>query len=169
MTPSSTPRRRYTVAATLLCAGLAIGTMADPAAARSKPRVEFSGMGTHHPTGDGRVTIAGDGDGRPFEGTFTGVLVPTDGSLPAPGECEPGTAVVRVDSPRLHRYLVVETDSGLGSICGQWTDTVNRVTHVFTGRYVAVDARNRRLEGTDGWYEIRLTDSDVAGVTLVDT
>ena len=167
MTPSGT-RRRFNVAATVLCAGLSVGLMADPADARSKPRVEFSGLGTHHPTGDGSVTIDGTGEGRPFNGTFSAVLVPTDGSLPAPGECEPGTASVRVDGEH-HRYLVVDTDTGLGSICGQWTDSVHRVTQVFTGRYVAVDARKRRLEGTDGWYEIRLADNDVAGLTIVDT
>jgi hypothetical protein len=167
MSKPTNPRRRRAVLAGILVGTAAGVLVAPPASAGEKQLVSYRGLGSHHAAGGG-VAVIGSGFGDPFDGDFTAVLSPVDGSLPAAGHCEEATATLRIDGPR-RDYVVLGIDDDGGEVCGQWTDSVNRVTHVFTGRYRIVDARHRRLRGTDGWYEIRLADTGVAGVTAVDT
>lgn len=100
-----------------------------------------------------------------MSGTYTGTLTAKDGTLPDPGECEPATAALRVDGAK-RRFVELTAQ---GDVCGQWTDTVLRVTHVFTGRYDLTASVPQRLQGTDGFYEVRITDDGVSGVSAIDT
>ena len=167
MTSRLQMRRPLAVAASLLFTGLSTGLAAEPAAAANQ-RVLFDGFGTYPVTEQGSVAVTATVAGEPFDGTYTGELAAVDGSLPAPGDCEPATATVRLDGAR-DRFAVLHTDDGIGRVCGQWTDSTNRVTVVFTGRYRITDSDRRRLIGSDGWYEIRLTDTGAASVFAVDT
>lgn len=145
-----------------------VGAVALGGTAYAGPKMLFnqsSTSGTYTVSGDGAVQLSGAIAGDPFDGTYTGTLAANDGSLPAPGECEPATATVRVDGSRRQQYEI----AGAGTVCGQWVDATYQVTHVFTGRYDVTDASKHKLAGTDGWYSIRLATENRAGIEVVDT
>ena len=61
---------------------------------------------------------------------------------------------------------------GRGEVCGTHVQPpTNIVTHVFTGTFEVYGDRTRprRLEGVDGFYEIRLADDGTASVFAIDT
>lgn len=149
------------VAATL--AVLAPAGLAD--ACGRRPQVDFSGNGTyemvefdHFAAGTTQAT------GRPFNGTATYMLSADDGSLPAPGECEPGGANFALTGSKRRELWGVS----LGDICGQYVDATNVVTHVFTGQYSIAESKPR-LRDTEGWIEIRLATGNTTSITLFDS
>lgn len=118
------------------------------------------------------VVVNGTGQFSGRNGRATDVLVAAviqtdDRTLPAPGECEYAFATMSAYGARGVDFTMV----GGGDVCGQWADNTSIVTHVFTGRYEVYGEPTspKRLEGTDGWYEIRLTDEGTASVFAVDT
>jgi len=148
--------------AALATTGLATALVLAPvtsAQAAPKPAVDFDGSGTFTLT-TGEVAVAtGSVSGAPFTGTFRASLQPLDGTLPEPGVCESAHASIRIDGPR-GRYAVF---LGNAEVCGQYVDSVNIVTHVFSSTYDVVSTSERKLRGGDGWMEIRLT-ADGRGV-----
>ena len=161
---SRTTTSRAATAATALAA--LIGLAAEPGAAAPKPKIDTRGLGTYTAIDAGAVAVAGSATGTPFDGTVTGTLVVADGSLPEPGVCEPATATQRVDGSR-QRFLEL---ASTGNVCGTWVQPgASIVTHVFTGRYDVIASTQRRLLGTDGFHEIRLTNAGTASVFAIDT
>ncbi|MBJ7358190.1 hypothetical protein [Nocardioides sp.] len=151
----------------VLMGALLILATAAPAGAARPPAVDLRGDGLGSYTLDdaGTALLSGTVTGRPFDGAYTAELASSDGSLPAPGTCEPATATLRVTARR-HRYLdLVAT----GEVCGMWTDATYVVTHSFTGRYVVTGASARRLRCSDGWMSVVLTTDGQANVEAIDT
>jgi hypothetical protein len=121
-----------------------------PALAAPKPRVTLSSQGGELVLGqDGSAIISGPVDGTPFDGQYTAVLSADDGSLPEPGDAEPGTATVTVVGPRGQQLVL----TGVGTVTGEWVGPNAARTHLFTGRYTA-DSTVHRVDGTDGWYSV---------------
>jgi hypothetical protein len=61
---------------------------------------------------------------------------------------------------------------GMGEVCGTYVQPpTSIVSHVFTGTFEVYgeETQPRRLEGVDGFYEIRLADDGTAGVFAIDT
>ena len=115
------------------------------------------------PTGTAR--LSGAVTGAPFDGAYTATLASSDGSLPAPGICEPATAAVDVTGPKNRTLHLAAT----GEVCGTWADATYVVTHSFVGRYVVTDASARRLRGTDGWISVILATEGRANLEAIDT
>jgi hypothetical protein len=145
--------------------GLAALAPAAVAEARCKPQVDYTGSGTYEMTefdtfarGIGRVR------GTPFDGQVTFMLRTDDGSLPAPGECEPGGANLGVTGRRHQELSAVS----MGDICGQYVDGTYTVSQVFTGQYSIYES-TKRLKDTEGWIEIRLTTDNRMSITLFDS
>jgi hypothetical protein len=91
-----------------------------------------------------------------------------DRTLPGPGECESADVTVSVYGARKLDFSLV----GTGDVCGvDLQPPANIVTHVFTGTFEVYGeaTRPRRLEGIDGFYEIRLADDGTASVFAIDT
>jgi hypothetical protein len=144
--------RTLVLAVALAAALTTVG--AAPALAGPPPRIDLRSQdGSLTLGGDGSATVAGSLTGTPFDGDYTAVLTADDGSLPEPGEKEPATASVTVVGAH-GRTLVL---TGSGTVEGRWTDQTYRATHVFIGRYTA-ESTVRRVDGTDGWYSIGLSD-----------
>jgi hypothetical protein len=144
--------RTLVLAVALAAALTTVG--AAPALAGPPPRIDLRSQdGSLTLGGDGSATVAGSLTGSPFDGDYTAVLTADDGSLPEPGEKEPATASVTVVGAH-GRTLVL---TGSGTVEGRWTDQTYRATHVFIGRYTA-ESTVRRVDGTDGWYSIGLSD-----------
>jgi hypothetical protein len=144
----------------------AVGVLAGAgAAAAANHKVDTNGFGMATTDTDGGVVISGTAAGAPFDGPFTATLAAADGSLPAPGECEPATATLRVNGTR-SRFVEL---SSVDDVCGQYLDPPNVVSQVFTGRYTVTASSQRRLVGTDGFYEVRLTSGNSASVFAIDT
>ncbi len=95
------------------------------------------------------------------------VVQTDDRTLPAPGECERAFATMSAYGvPGVDLWLV-----GYGEVCGQWVQPgTSIVTHVFTGRYEVYgdETAPKRLEGTDGWYEVRLAEDGSASAFAID-
>jgi hypothetical protein len=145
--------------------GIAALVPAAAAEARCRPQVDYAGTGTYQMTeldqfarGVGRVR------GTPFDGQVTFMLSADDGSMPAPGECEPGGANLAVTGRRHQELSAVS----IGEICGQYVDDVYTVTQVFTGQYSIYES-TKRLKDTEGWIEIRLATGDRMSITLFDS
>jgi hypothetical protein len=155
---------RATLVTTGLAAALALAPVATAQAA-PKPAVNFDGSGPYRLTGGDMALATGSTSGTPFDGRFRAALQPLDGTLPEPGVCEPGRAVVRIDGPG-SRYAVL---AGAAEICGQHTDGTNVVTQVFSSTYDVVSTSERKLRGGDGWMEIRLTVDGRAVVSAFDS
>lgn len=161
-----------TTAALLTGAVLAAGS-AVPAHAGgpTKPKVDLRGAtvgsyvldeaGSAHLTG----TLTGTLGGKAFEGPYTAVLTADDGSLPAPGVCEPATATVSATAPRT-KYLDL---TAAGEVCGEWTSPQYAVTHKLTGRYVVDASSAKSAVGTDGWIGLILATEGRANVELFDS
>jgi hypothetical protein len=116
--------------------------------------------------GDGTVVVhAGR---RSQEVLVAAVIAPDDGAWPGPGECERAYASMSAYGVRGVDLTLV----GFGDVCGHHVQPpTSIVTHTFTGRYGVYgdDTRPRRLEGTDGFYEIRLGADGTASVFAIDT
>ena len=157
-------RKRSTLG-TLAAATVLALSVGAPAEAGQKPRLQLDGQGTYSFDAAGTAVVTGVVTGTPFGGTYTATLAADDGTLPEPGVCEPGVATLRVDGTR-DRYLEL---SAADDICGQWLQPPYVVTHVFTGRYTITSSSERRLVGTDGFYEVRLATENRGGVFAIDT
>jgi hypothetical protein len=156
--------KRAALMTTGLAAVLALAPMTSAQAA-TKYKVDFDGQGTYTVGADGSAVVTGRATGTPFDGRYRAVLRADDGTLPDPGQCEPGSATVRLDGTR-GRYLELSSDD---EICGQYLQPLYVVTHLFTGRYDVTMTSERRLRGGDGFLEIRLATEGRAGVFAIDT
>jgi hypothetical protein len=158
--------RPTTQAAVLAVAALAMSTAASPAVAAPKPLVDLRGaeVGTYSLDAAGTAHLAGSVTGDPFDGTYVATLAADDGSLPAPGSCEPATGTLDVTAPK--RTLILDA---VGQVCGEYADATYVVTHRFVGSYVVTDATHRRLRGTDGWISLILATEGRANVEAFDS
>lgn len=147
-------------------AALAAPALASPAVAAPKPLVDLrsADVGTHALDAAGTARLAGSVTGKPFDGTYVATLAADDGSLPAPGSCEPATGTLDVTSEKRSLRL-----DAVGEVCGEFTDATYVVTHRFVGRYVVADATARRLRGTDGWISLVLATEGRATVEAFDS
>jgi hypothetical protein len=151
----------------LIAALVAAVISAAPATAAHPPAVDLrgAGLGSYALDATGAALLSGAVSGKPFGGDYAATLASTDGSLPAPGTCEPATATMQVTGSR-NRYLHL---AATGEVCGTWADATYVVTHRFVGRYVVTDASARRLQGTDGWISIILATEGRANIEAIDT
>lgn len=158
---------KTTTAAALIGTVLLALVAATPASASPRPGIDLRGadVGSYVLDADGTARLNGTVTGVPFDGAYTARLSSSDGSLPAPGECEPATAAVHVTGTR-HRSLDL---AATGEVCGEWADETYVVTHRFVGRYVVTDASVRRLRGTDGWTSLILATESRANIEAIDT
>jgi hypothetical protein len=145
-------------------AALALAPMASAQAA-PKPKVNLSGLGTYTSVGSDTAVASGPLTGDPFDGTFLASLRAVDGTMPEPGDCEPGEATIRIEGPH-GQYATLE---GSGDICGQYLQPPFVVTQVFTGRYDVTSSKTGKIRGTDGWFEVRLTVDGRAAVSAFDS
>jgi hypothetical protein len=157
---------RTTRLTVLAVAAFAVPTIASPAVAAPKPLVDLRGAdaGTYSLDATGTAHLAGSVTGDPFDGTYVATLAAEDGSLPAPGSCEPATGTLDVTSPK--RTLSLDA---AGQVCGEYADATYLVTHRFVGSYVVTDATHRRLHGTDGWISLILATEGRANVEAFDS
>ena len=155
-----------TTAAALIGTLLVLAS-ASPATAAPRPAVDLrgAGIGSYALDAERTARLNGVVTRVPFDGAYTAALSSSDGSLPAPGECEPATAAVHVTGER-HRTLDL---AAIGEVCGAWADATYVVTHSFVGRYVVTDASVRRLRGTDGWTSLILATEGRANIEAIDT
>lgn len=175
-TPTIRGVLRGGVAVALAAAVLAGPVGATGAGADPKPKapaLTVSGTGTwqiREWVGD----VVVNGTGSLTTGTRTtdvlvaAVVQTNDRTLPAPGECEDAFATMSAYGARGIDLTLV----GMGEVCGTWVQPgTSIVTHVFTGRYEVYgeETSPKRLEGTDGWYEVRLGEDGSASATAVDT
>jgi hypothetical protein len=147
-------------------ASLAMAT-ASPGAAATKPIVDLrgDGVGSHVLDAAGTAHLRGSVVGRPYDGAYVATLAADDGSLPAPGSCEPATGTVEVTGPR-DRTLRLEA---VGEVCGEFPDATHVVTQRFVGRYAVTDASRRKVRGTDGWISLILATEGRADIEVIDT
>jgi hypothetical protein len=157
---------RITRTTALAVAALAVPAFASPAVAAPKPLVDLrgDGVGTYALDSTGTAQLAGSVIGVPFDGAYVATLAADDGTLPAPGACEPATGTLDVTSPK--RTLRLDA---VGEVCGTYSDATYVVTHRFVGRYVVTDATSRRLRGTDGWISLILATEGRANVEAFDS
>jgi hypothetical protein len=150
-----TTRRLLAVAAATAATAL---VTASPATAVA-PRIQVAGLGSATAS-TGTVTYEGSLSGRPFSGSFSGVLAADDGSLPAVGVCEPGTATLQVQDEKGHAFALFSA----GKVCGEYLPL--GVMQRFGGRYVVTSSTQRGLERTDGFLDVRLLNgqSDVYAI-----
>ena len=157
---------RITRLTALAVAALAVPAIASPAVAAPKPLVDLRGadVGTYSLDAAGTAQLAGSVIGDPFDGTYVATLAADDGSLPAPGSCEPATGTLDVTSPK--RTLRLDA---VGEVCGEYADATYVVTHRFVGQL----RRHRRhappLRGTDGWISLILATEGRANVEVFDS
>lgn len=151
----------------LAVTSLAMATMASPGAAATKPLVDLrgDGVGSYALDTAGTAHLSGSVVGRPFDGAYVATLAADDGSLPAPGSCEPATGTLEVTGSR-HRTLDLEV---VGEVCGEFPGPTDVVTQRFVGGYVVTDASSRRLRGTDGWISLILATEGRGNVEAIDT
>lgn len=91
---------------------------------------------------------------RTLTGQLSATVRPDDRTMPAPGECESAITFVFVEGDRASADLFL---SSAGQLCGHWVqEPTSVVTHVFTGTMTIEESGNRRLEGTEGFLEVRL-------------
>jgi hypothetical protein len=157
-------KRTAALATTGLAAALALAP-ATAAQAAPKYKVNFDGLGSYTQLDDGSAMLTGTATGAPFDGRYAAVLRADDGTLPAPGECEPGSAAVYLDGPR-HRFLLLTAHD---DVCGIFLQEPYVVTHQFVGTYHVAATSERKLRSGDGWLEVRLATEDRSGVTAIDT
>jgi hypothetical protein len=150
-----------------LLTAVTTGAAAAPALAAPPPAVDLRGasVGAYTLDADGTALLSGAVTGAPFDGTYTATLSSTDGSLPAPGSCEPATASLNVVGSGSRTLQL----SATGQVCGTWADAAYVVTHRFVGLYVVTDATARRVRGTDGWISLILASEGRANVEAIDT
>jgi hypothetical protein len=150
----------------IIAALVALGSVAvsTSAAAAKSPAINLSGQGTFELSAgaaQGDVAI----ESERYVGTGRVVLRADDGSLPAPGDCEPGNATVEIEGPRKQAIVMVST----GEVCGQFVSPPFVVTHRYVGRYTVIDARPKRLVGGDGFISVVLGNEGQLGLELFDS
>ena len=155
---------RKLFALAVLVVAVVLATVA-PASAAGKPRVDFDGHGTYSVASDGSAALAGAGTGDPFDAAYTTTLAASDGTLPDPGTCEPGTATVTLEGSRGRFLELVAT----GDLCGKHLQPPYVETHRFTGRYDVVSSWQKRFLGSDGFLQVSLFTEGRAGVFAIDT
>jgi hypothetical protein len=119
------------------------------------------------------VVVNGTGElsernGRTREVLVAAVIQTDDRTLPAAGECESAFATMSAYGVRNVDLTLV----GMGEVCGTYVQPpTSIVSHVFTGTFEVYgdETSPRRLEGVDGFYEIRLADNGTASVFAIDT
>jgi len=164
---STHPHRRLALAVTL-GALLALGAM-TPAGAAKSPSFLLDGGDHWYTHESGYPVVLGPAEvhlgNRVVQGTLAANFQPDDRSMPAPGECETAIAFVYVDgdSPQADTWL-----SSAGEVCGLYLDAPNVVAHVFTGTATFEESGVRKLEGREGFLEIRLA-ADGGGSVFVTT
>lgn len=161
----STTTALTALAATASIAVLATAGTAGAGSAKVLVDLRGTGVGTHVVDDAGTAHLAGEATGKPFDGSYTATLAATDGTLPAPGVCEPAVATLDLTGTR-GRFLQLEAT---GSVCGQWTDATYIVSQRFTGTYVVAASSSRRLVGTDGWISEVLTNRGGANIEVFDS
>jgi hypothetical protein len=151
----------------LVGGALLVAATTAPAQAAPPPRVDLrgDGVGSYVVDDAGTARLTGRATGTPFDGTWTAVLAAADGSLPAPGECEPANATVEVTGAK-GQYLRL---AATGEVCGTWPDATYVVTHDFVGRYDVADTSVRKARGTDGWISLVLATEGRANLEAIDT
>ena len=139
----------------------------SPATAARPPAVDLrgDGLGSYMLDDAGTALLSGAVSGKPFGGDYSVTLASSDGTLPAPGTCEPATATMHVTG-RKNRFLHL---AATGEVCGTWADATYVVTHRFVGRYVVTHASSPKLRGTDGWISAILATEGRANVEAIDT
>jgi hypothetical protein len=153
------------LAAASTIAVLAVAAPVDAANRPPRPNVELSSTSGTFADASGNAVVTAEMDGTPFAGTATATLAALDGTLPAPGECEPATVSFHLDG-RGRRSLDAEAT---GDVCGEFVQLPYITIQAFTGRYGVLDSTRRRIEGTDGFLEVRLGDDGSASLFLIDT
>ncbi|HEU5082862.1 MAG TPA: hypothetical protein VFU14_05950 [Acidimicrobiales bacterium] len=175
---SSTTRGRLRIGAAV---ALALTVLAGPLAATGagaapkpkEPALTVDGTGTWEiREWIDDVVVRGTGSltsgGKTTDVLLAAVVQTDDRTLPAPGECERAFATMSAYGVRGVDLTLI----GIGDVCGTWVQPgVSIVTHVFTGRYEVYgkETMPKRLEGTDGWYEVRLAEDGSASASAVDT
>jgi hypothetical protein len=163
------PRRRRALAlaaAALLALGVT-ASVATPAGAAKAPSLLLDG-GDHWFTHDVGWFPVVQGPAEVHRGHRTHTrhlsapVQPDDHTMPAPGECEGAITFVFVEGDRPSADLFL---SSVGQVCGHWVqEPTSLVTHVFTGTMTVEEAGTRRLEGTEGFLEVRMAVDDRASV-----
>lgn len=140
---------------------------APPALAARPPAIDLRGatVGSYTLDANGTAHLTGAVVGTPFGGSYRAALYASDGSLPAPGECEPATASVHVTGSK-GRTLDLAAS---GEVCGEFPDATYVVTHDFVGRYLVTDSSARKLQGTDGWISLILATEGRANIEVFDS
>ena len=156
-----------TAAAVIVAAILGAVAFTVPAQAAPPARVDLRGanLASYTLDEDGSARFTGDVIGKPFDGTYTAVLTPADGTFPEPDVCEPATATVDITGAK-GRYLQM---AATGNVCGRWSGTGSSDTHRFIGRYVVVDSSARNTRGTDGWIGLSLITEGRAYIEAFDS
>jgi hypothetical protein len=157
-----------------------LGTSAEANAAqrhqtRESPAFTLDGTGTwqirewiNDVVVNGTGELAGRNGKHAQQVQVAAVIQTDDRTLPAAGECESAFATMSAYGARNVDLTLV----GMGEVCG--TDVqppTSIVSHVFTGRFEVYgeETSPRRLEGVDGFYEIRLAEGGTASVFAIDT
>jgi len=154
------------LAAASTIAVLAVAAPADAAQRPPRPKVELSTTSTGTFTElAGGALVSAQMDGRPFGGDATAVLLADDGSLPLPGACEPATVSFGLDG-RARRFI---SAVATGEVCGEFVQLPFITIQSFTGRYEVTDSSRRAIDGTDGFFEVRLGNDGSASLFLIDT
>jgi len=168
---------RRIAAGITLGAALLTGSIGGAAGAAGPPSPAFTldGGGTWQirellgdavVNGTGTLQTARGGDGRVVQ--VAAVVGPDDRSLPGPGACEGAITTVTAVVPGDGRLSMI----GDGEVCGQHLQPpTSIVTHVFTGTFEVYGATRsaRHLNGTDGFFEVRLAENGTAHVLAVDS
>lgn len=98
---------------------------------------------------------------RTFSGDLSATIQPDDHTMPAPGECEGAITFVFVEGDRGADLFL----SSAGQVCGHWVqEPTTVVTHTFTGTMTVEESDSRRLEGTEGFLEVRMAQDGRASV-----
>jgi hypothetical protein len=153
------------LAAASTIAVLAVAAPVDAAHRPPRPKVELSSTSGTFADASGGALVTAEMDGTPFAGRATATLTADDGTLPAPGDCEPATVSFHLDGPG-RRFVDAEAS---GEVCGEFVQLPYITIQAFTGRYDVLDSTRRRIEGTDGFLEVRLGDDGSASLFLIDT
>lgn len=178
-TPIHRTRRRHLLALGLtLAATVFAGSSTDASADHRRPKPSaftLDGAGTWQVRNE-VADVAVNGNGRlslrhvrrAAKVKIAAVVQTDDRTLPGPGECEPADATASAYGVRGVDLTLV----GRGEVCGTHVQPpISIVTHVFTGTFEVYGDRTRprRLDGVDGFYEIRLADDGTASVFAIDT
>ena len=156
--------------------GAAANAAADDQARRApSPELTLDGTGTWQiREWINDVVVNGTGElsgrnGRHTRDVLVAAVIQTDDrTLPAAGECESAFATMSAYGVRGVDLTLV----GMGEVCGTHVQPpTSIVSHVFTGTFEVYgdETAPRRLEGVDGFYEIRLAENGTASVFAIDT